>query len=224
MTKLSVEETAYRAIIDMVVSRDFLPGSAVPESLVAEKLNISRTPARSALKRLVSDGLLEYKINKGCFVPCLTKKDLDSLTNFRQVIEPACAAEAANKYTPEFKPQMDALLLEEEDCIKNNGIDLHIINEKIHGLVIEISGNDYYARPIRQSMWRYQLYLFFFHNFYSDYQTRIAELKNLKKEYKSPIQHLLLFKAIATHDAESASNIMKEHISGVYKYLTRKEW
>lgn len=178
MTTVSSEENAYQAIIEMIIMHRYPPGANVVESQIAEQLKMSRTPVRSALKRLVSDGLLESTLNKGCSVPMLSRRDLDRLFRYRHSIEPACAREAAQFYRQEFKERIEELIAEEDLYVRENPWGLHVVNEKMHNLVVEIADNPYYLHPVKQVNWRSQLYLFFFDNFYSE---RVMEIKNVRK-------------------------------------------
>lgn len=222
MTTVSSEENAYQAIIEMIIMHRYPPGANVVESQIAEQLKMSRTPVRSALKRLVSDGLLESTLNKGCSVPMLSRRDLDRLFRYRHSIEPACAREAAQFYRQEFKERIEELIAEEDLYVRENPWGLHVVNEKMHNLVVEIADNPYYLHPVKQVNWRSQLYLFFFDNFYSE---RVMEIKKRPKgEYKSPQQHFRLFEAIMRHDADEAEKVMHDHISSTYKFLTKRDW
>ncbi len=141
MTTVSSEENAYQAIIEMIIMHRYPPGANVVESQIAEQLKMSRTPVRSALKRLVSDGLLESTLNKGCSVPMLSRRDLDRLFRYRHSIEPACAREAAQFYRQEFKERIEELIAEEDLYVRENPWGLHVVNEKMHNLVVEIADN-----------------------------------------------------------------------------------
>lgn len=222
MRKSTAEEDAYKAVLEMIIMHKFPPGSSVTEVRIAEMLGMSRTPVRSALKRLASDGLLEYALNKGCYVPFLTRKDLDKLFDFRLAIEPICARDAALNCNDEDREKMNALIEEEERCVREEPELLHIVNDKIHNLVVEIADNPYYRDPITRANWRTQLYLFFFDSFYTG---RLNKIKSKPKgDYKSQVQHLELYNAISRHDTDSAMSIMHEHVSLTYKFLTSKEW
>ncbi|MEG2185612.1 MAG: GntR family transcriptional regulator [Cloacibacillus sp.] len=222
MASVSAEDIAYNAIITMIIQHHYPPGSSVVEAQIAEHLNMSRTPVRSALKRLVSDGLLESTLNKGCFVPNLSRKDLDNLFHFRYLIEPDCAKEAAKKYTPAYKKKISALLKEEERCLKSEGGQLHIVNEKIHSIIVDIADNDYYLHSVKQVTWRCQLYLFFFDNFYLN--KILAGTKSPSEDFTSSRQHVLLFDAISQNDTKNAYIIMQEHVSSTYELLTTNKW
>ena len=152
----------------------------------------------------------------------LSRRDLDRLFRYRHSIEPACAREAAQFYRQEFKERIEELIAEEDLYVRVNPWGLHVVNEKMHNLVVEIADNPYYLHPVKQVNWRSQLYLFFFDNFYSE---RVMEIKKRPKgEYKSPQQHLRLFEAIMRHDADEAEKVMHDHISSTYKFLTKRDW
>ena len=222
MVSKSIEEVAYHEIINMIIQHQYPPGSAVVESQVAEHLKMSRTPVRSALKRLVSDGLLESTLNKGCFVPNLSRKDLDNLFQFRYLLEPQCAADAAQKYSSIYQKKIDLLLKNESECITSGTGQLHLINEKMHTLIVEISENNYYLHSVKQVTWRCQLYLFFFDNFYMN--SAITKGNLASEKFHSPTQHAALFQAIAENDTTLAFKIMQEHVSSTYELLTTNKW
>lgn len=222
MATMSSEEIAYQEIISMIMMHDLPPGSTVVELNIAEKLKMSRTPVRSALKRLVADGLLDNGVQRGCYVPFLSRKDLDSLFNFRYVVEVACVREAAIKFKPVYKEKMVKLLEEEDRCLKDNGNYFHIINEKIHTLIVDIADNNYYLNPIKRVIWRSQLYLFFFDNFYKERKIRMRKISS--GDFKSKTQHEQIFDAISNNDTDYSSSLMKAHITSTYEMLTRNSW
>jgi len=53
---------------DMIVQNELPPGSRIRERTIAEKLSVSRTPLREALKALASEGLVELLPNRGAVV------------------------------------------------------------------------------------------------------------------------------------------------------------
>ena len=55
------------------------PGSFLDEAALCERLEISRTPLREALKVLVAEGLLRHEPRRGCFVAEVTERDLDEI-------------------------------------------------------------------------------------------------------------------------------------------------
>ncbi len=73
-----------------IIEGAFAPGDQINEAQVAGQLNVSRGPVREALHRLVQEGLLLARPNRGVFVQDLTRRDVAEIYASREVIE--CAA------------------------------------------------------------------------------------------------------------------------------------
>ena len=75
------------------------PGGFLDEVALCERLDISRTPLREALKVLTSEGLLRHEPRRGCFVNEVTEQDLDDIFPVIALLEGRCAFEAARNAT-----------------------------------------------------------------------------------------------------------------------------
>lgn len=75
---------------ESIISGAFGPGDQINEAQVAGQLNVSRGPVREALHRLVQEGLLLSRPNRGVFVKEVTARDIAEVYEAREVIE--CAA------------------------------------------------------------------------------------------------------------------------------------
>lgn len=85
---------AYERLKVALMSGEFEYGQKLTVRSVADSLNISITPARDALSRLVSEGALEAKGPKTIVVPSLSHRSLKEITRIRLALE-GIAAEAA---------------------------------------------------------------------------------------------------------------------------------
>lgn len=105
----------------MIVGGRLAPGEGLPrEEVLAEKLKVSRTALREAMKVLVAKGLIESRQRTGARVReavhwnqldadvlawrCAsmpTDSFVEKLVEMRELIEPAAAAAAAKRRTPE---------------------------------------------------------------------------------------------------------------------------
>src|SRR5687767_6452260 len=95
-TAVIIADKLREGIIDGV----FSPGDQINEAQVAAQLAVSRGPVREALHRLVQEGLLLSRPNRGVFVQELTVRDVAEIYESREVIECA-AAEILTKLSPE---------------------------------------------------------------------------------------------------------------------------
>ena len=73
----SLHEEAVGRLRDMIVQGMLAPGSRVPERILCERLGISRTPLREALKVLAIEGLVELNLNRGATIAGLTVAAVD---------------------------------------------------------------------------------------------------------------------------------------------------
>ncbi|MDU9004386.1 GntR family transcriptional regulator [Sedimentitalea todarodis] len=80
-------ERVYELLREKAINYELRPGDRVNEVHLAAELNVSRTPVRAALHRLVSEGLLRLVPNKGFFRPSIDIDTIRSLFEMRGAIE-----------------------------------------------------------------------------------------------------------------------------------------
>lgn len=61
---VSLSETVYQYLLDMILSMEIKPGCRVPEARIAAQFGISRTPIREAMKQLANDGIINMYPNR----------------------------------------------------------------------------------------------------------------------------------------------------------------
>ncbi|AKU11675.1 GntR family transcriptional regulator [Azoarcus sp. CIB] len=85
---LALGERVYHTLRDHLRNGQIVAGQPLQEVQLAEKLGVSRTPVREALRRLASEGLL-VSDNRSFVVPSLTLQDVNDIYEIRFLIEPA---------------------------------------------------------------------------------------------------------------------------------------
>ncbi|KVS41253.1 GntR family transcriptional regulator [Burkholderia ubonensis] len=86
-TPSSRAELVYVSVREDIFDMHLLPGDRVTEASIAERFSVSRTPAREALLRLQSDGLMRGYVRGGWEVVPIDLKRFDDLYEMRQLIE-----------------------------------------------------------------------------------------------------------------------------------------
>ena len=79
MKKPSRAESLYLAVKDMAILFEFKPGERINEVGLARRLGASRTPLREALNRLVAEGFLVLKQDRGFFCRDLKPREMYEL-------------------------------------------------------------------------------------------------------------------------------------------------
>ncbi|MEM9579284.1 MAG: GntR family transcriptional regulator [Pseudomonadota bacterium] len=106
MSEKSSGEIAYDALIAAIRDGVYLPGDRLREEDVGERLTLSRTPVREALRRLEADRIVEHRARIGAVVRKLGHAEVVELYEMRVVLE-RTAAEMAAKHGAEA--EFDAL-------------------------------------------------------------------------------------------------------------------
>src|SRR5215469_13588235 len=92
--QIMLHEEAVAHVRTMLLEGQIPPGARIPERELCERLQISRTPLREALKVLAAEGLVQLLPNRGARAARLTDKDLRDLFEVCQGLE-ALAGELA---------------------------------------------------------------------------------------------------------------------------------
>lgn len=75
MASVSLIQTAYEYIRKQIMLGEFMPGTLLSENELAEALNMSRTPVRTAISQLEYEGLVVSLKNRGILVKELSMKE-----------------------------------------------------------------------------------------------------------------------------------------------------
>ncbi|MDX8336780.1 MULTISPECIES: GntR family transcriptional regulator [Cetobacterium] len=97
--KKSIREQVYDYLKEEIVNGKIKEGSRIVEEEFAEKLNISRTPIREALRMLELEGLIEAREKGGVTVPKTTKKDVEEVVKIRIALETVIFEELFERVT-----------------------------------------------------------------------------------------------------------------------------
>jgi DNA-binding GntR family transcriptional regulator len=126
-------DKAYELLKQRVVGGTYAPGAQLKEEHLARELEISRTPIRVALKRLVADGLATADAGRGVRVAEWTDYDIE------ETYEAARRGGAAlADRLDELNEQMDRAITEGGSALPER---VQVINAHFHRAILEASGS-----------------------------------------------------------------------------------
>lgn len=141
----AASDTAYQVLKQRIVGGTYAPGAQLKEEPLARELEISRTPLRAALKRLVDDGLATSDLNRGVRVAAWTDFDIEETFDLRRLLEAHAAELAARRGGAGVADRLDALNEEMDRAIAAGGGELpqrlQEINSAFHREILEASGS-----------------------------------------------------------------------------------
>lgn len=121
-----VGEVLYRTLRDRIISGELRPGTRLSVPALAEEFQVSRSPVRDAVIRLVQDDLATETMNRGAVVARIEGDELVSLYEAREALEWAAARLAAERYTPALRRTLLAVLTEHRQVAEVGDFARHI--------------------------------------------------------------------------------------------------
>jgi len=178
-----------------------VPGAFIDEASVCERLQISRTPLREALKVLTAEGLLRHEPRRGCFVAEVTQRDLDEIFPVIALLEGRCAWEAARHASDDDLAALEALhdrLAKHARARRIN--DYYATNFAIHEAIIMLADNRWLAQVIGDLRKILKL-------------ARQQQLHVPGRLEQSLSEHLAVFAALKARDSDGAEAAMRTHLN-----------
>lgn len=195
-------EAAYAAIRQGILSGDLERGQRLREEELAARAGVSRTPVREALRRLDSEGLVEFTPNRGARVTAWSERELDDLYDIRALLEGQGARLAATRVSPEQLEELDDVAARMSRLARKGAPaadDLTALNSVFHRAVARASGNSQLDGLVRSIIDVPLVY-------------RTFQRYSPERLLASSFHHVELVHALRAHDAGWAEAVMRGHI------------
>ncbi|MET2830554.1 GntR family transcriptional regulator [Mesorhizobium shangrilense] len=200
-------DTAYEGLRTAIIRADLKPGSPINERECMEMLSVGRTPLREALQRLAQEDLVLSVPQRGYFVSATSAADFFHLHEFRLHSEILSVRMAAVRITPAQLAEFAALMSEARAGVDERQPDInwHLgIDERMHRLVAQASGNHYLAQALTR------LYALSVRSLYVSHMP-VTLMQDELDNFDA------IRSALEAHDPDRAERAMRDHltISGV---------
>lgn len=144
----NLTDVAYRAIREHIV-KNYVPGQPLGQQELADRLGISKTPVRDALRRLAEEGLARHVPNRGYWMVELAEQDIKEIYEVREALEGMAARLAALKMAPdELTLLQDMFVSVREDGVEADENLMEEIGDQLHQAILGSAGNGRIARVL----------------------------------------------------------------------------
>jgi GntR family transcriptional repressor for pyruvate dehydrogenase complex len=221
--KNRVHEEVAKQLENLIINK-LQPGDKLPaERDLAEKLGVSRSSIRDAMRRLHLIGLVEPRQGAGTVVREISsdalvmplsgvisrKKQLvGELLDFRIMLEPPVAARAAENRTAEQVSQMEEILARQAGLLQAGQLAVEE-DAEFHYCIAQASGNSVILKVLDLVMDLLR-------------ETRSQSLQSEGRPSKSLAGHKRILAAIRRKDPAAAETAMRQHIGDVAKIVKHK--
>ena len=197
---LPLRDVVFNTLRQAIITGEFAPGERLMEISLANRLGVSRTPVREAIRKLELEGLVIMIPRKGAQVARITEKNLRDVIEIRTVLEEFAAVLACERID---QSGLHDLRQAHEDFFRSveNGDILDIVDndETFHDTIFRATNNDRLISIInnlREQFYRYRM----------EYVKDIRQRSNLVEEHRE------LLDAISSRDSIKAKELMKTHL------------
>ncbi|WP_435102709.1 GntR family transcriptional regulator [Arhodomonas sp. AD133] len=147
------QEWVYRQLKEAILSGQFVPGRSVTLRGIAAMLDVSPTPVREALRRLVAERALEAHGNRRVSVPRMTREKLDDLCATRVALETLAAERALPSIDNERLDRLWQLNDQVDEAISAGDIPAYLHRHRQFHFTFYNVGRAAVVMPLIESVW-----------------------------------------------------------------------
>lgn len=189
---LPLRDVVFNTLRKAILRGELKPGERLMEIALANRLGVSRTPVREAIRMLEQEGLVIMIPRKGAQVAQITMKDLNDVLEVRLGLEELAMQFACKRITQEEIGEMKQALEEIERLQEAEDVTaLAEADVAFHDIIYKATDNkrlNQIINNVREQMYRYRV------EYLKDSRTRGTLLK----------EHREIYEAVAGRDEERA--------------------
>ena len=207
---LPLREVVFNTLRRAILTGQLKPGERLMEVHLANKLGVSRTPIREAIRKLELEGLVIMIPRRGAEVARITEKSLKDVLEVRRALDALSVELACDRITEEDMKRLLQACQDFEKAAK--GKDASVIAKAdvaLHDIIVEATGNQRLAQLVNnlsEQMYRY----------------RFVYIKEESKHDMLVAEHREIYESIASRDKERAARAAKLHIDNQEKSIIRQ--
>ncbi|MDO5707678.1 MAG: GntR family transcriptional regulator [Andreesenia angusta] len=202
-----VFETLREAILD----GRLVPGERVMEIQVAEKLGVSRTPVREAIRKLELEGLLIMIPRKGAYVADVSLDDVMDVLEIRASLEGLAASLGAQRRVDEDIKLLEAKIEELSQCIDDKDTKGMVKNDaEFHKILMRSAKNEKLTSIVEGLKDQVQRFRVIYFNEHEEMGQKLIK------------EHREILESIKCGDKKGAMEAAQEHIFNIRNHLVNK--
>ncbi len=197
---LPLRDVVFNTLRQAILTGDLKPGERLMEIHLANKLGVSRTPIREAIRKLELEGLVTMIPRRGAEVAQITEKSMNDVLEVRRAMDALCVELACDRISEEELAELKGACDAFAEAVK--GGDIKVIAKAdvaLHDIIVQATGNRRLVQLINnlsEQMYRY----------------RFEYLKDASRHQNLIEEHRMIYEGIVKRDREAASQAAKLHI------------
>ena len=197
---LPLRDVVFNTLRQAILRGELKPGERLIEIQLANKLGVSRTPVREAIRKLELEGLVLMIPRKGAEVADISEKSLKDVLEVREALEELAARLACDKITKAGINRRKEAAQDFRSALKSNDItQMAEADVRFHDVICNATENQKLGQllnNLREQMYRY----------------RIEYLKDQHVYEKLLSEHEEIIRHIEKGEKDEAARVVSRHI------------
>ncbi len=207
---MPLRDLVFTTLRQAILKGELQPGERLMEIQLAEKMGVSRTPIREAIRKLEKEGLVIMIPRKGAEVAGISEKMLKDVLEVRVTLEKLAFSLALEHIKPEDIEKLKAAEDEFATAVeKGTLIDMTNADEAFHFIIYEVADNEKLREMLnnlKENMYRY----------------RLEYLKDQTYRESLELEHAGIITALEEKDEGAGLRVVEKHIENQKKAVMEK--
>ncbi len=206
---LPLRDVVFNTLRQAILRGEMEPGERLMEIQLAQKLGVSRTPIREAIRKLELEGLVIMIPRKGAEVAHITEKDMKDVLEVRATLEELAVSLACKNVSEEKIAELKAANKAfEASIVSKDVVNIVDADVKFHDIIYSMTNNARLIQIInnlREQMYRY----------------RLEYVKDARIHSVLINEHNDIIKQLEDRNIERAKEVVHQHINNQEKGIIR---
>lgn len=157
---LPLRDVVFKTLRQGILTGELKPGERLMEIHLANKLGVSRTPIREAIRKLELEGLVTMIPRRGAEVAQITEKSMKDVLEVRKVLDNLSVELACDRITEEEKEMLQNACVDFEDAVKTGDFSMIAKTDvAFHDIIVAATRNIRLSQMVNnlaEQMYRYR--------------------------------------------------------------------
>lgn len=207
---LPLRDVVFKTLRQSILTGELKPGERLMEIHLANKLGVSRTPIREAIRQLELEGLVIMVPRKGAQVASITEKSMSDVLEVRLALEKLAVELASKRISFEQKEELkEAMELFEKKVAEGNVSEIAKADVVFHDKIFEATGNMRLGQMVNnlaEQMYRY----------------RFEYIKEEEGHSRLIEEHRWIYESIVSGNVADATGAISLHIKNQEESILRQ--
>ena len=197
---LPLRDVVFKTLRQGILTGELKPGERLMEIHLANKLGVSRTPIREAIRKLELEGLVTMIPRRGAEVAQITEKSMKDVLEVRKVLDNLSVELACDRITEEEKEMLQSACVDFEDAVKTGDFSMIAKTDvAFHDIIVAATRNIRLSQMVNnlaEQMYRY----------------RFEYIKDSTQHNRLVQEHKEICEGIVSGNKEKALEAIEAHI------------